>query len=721
MIPKKYNPRFTSIGLQPTSEQLEIQLSRDKTVLIEANAGAAKTTTLAFRAGEALARGMSPSEILILVFTPEARDVMRKRFIEIGIPIQVASRIPVKTFDDFAAGVLNKFDGYEPKLIPSLSKLKPYVLKAIDHVHTRYQGRFDDLELATHNIAISQFLDAQLSMKAKMSPHQDFDGMGVEDIACTVGVTLTHWLTFQEYERLRYGVCNEAEFRCMFDATYDLAYRLLDSCELRAALPAYRLLLCDELHDLNEAAFRILMALLSDGKAYFVGAGDKDQVIHTTLGADAQYLQHRFNACSLVARLPLTATYRYGPHLALAVGKLKQKQSTSPLALTTKIEQFHYQAGDHEGCAKLVVDAIVGWQGNYQGSCAVLIRDRHQSILIENALMQEGIGYESPRMEKYLQRGEILFLRGMIAIALKNLKSVKSLDVRGAIVEALVTYGEVTLDFDPASLEESVPHDFTKSVLGPLEYATSYLSECPDMLNEFFNGQILRSKSNVRFRISDVVKYVETLPSDTRADDALRGICGRIDIESLVKRIHVYPYEASVVSRSINGFIRYAAASGKSIKDFSEWIGEAESLQSGKRGYSIILECVANAKGMEFDHVVLPLLEDGEFPDPSAEYKQEENLFYVGVTRAKHALTLIMPNEAAKQSSFVGKMAIGDIEAEANKTVVNAKPIFCRTDLKVPFDSKDEAKALGAKWDGIRKVWYVNAGADIEPFKRWIK
>lgn len=30
-----------------------------------------------------------------------------------------------------------------------------------------------------------------------------------------------------------------------------------------------------------------------------------------------------------------------------------------------------------------------------------------------------------------------------------------------------------------------------------------------------------------------------------------------------------------------------------------------------------------------------------------------------------------------------------------------------RIDLTVPFAEKDEAKRLGARWDGERKLWYV--------------
>lgn len=39
--------------------------------------------------------------------------------------------------------------------------------------------------------------------------------------------------------------------------------------------------------------------------------------------------------------------------------------------------------------------------------------------------------------------------------------------------------------------------------------------------------------------------------------------------------------------------------------------------------------------------------------------------------------------------------------------------------LKVPFEQKDDAKALGARWLPTEKIWYVPHGVDIEPFKRW--
>jgi hypothetical protein len=42
-----------------------------------------------------------------------------------------------------------------------------------------------------------------------------------------------------------------------------------------------------------------------------------------------------------------------------------------------------------------------------------------------------------------------------------------------------------------------------------------------------------------------------------------------------------------------------------------------------------------------------------------------------------------------------------------------------KTYLNVPFAQKDEAKALGARWDAIKKKWFVPAGKDVALFAKW--
>ncbi len=41
--------------------------------------------------------------------------------------------------------------------------------------------------------------------------------------------------------------------------------------------------------------------------------------------------------------------------------------------------------------------------------------------------------------------------------------------------------------------------------------------------------------------------------------------------------------------------------------------------------------------------------------------------------------------------------------------------------IEVPFAEKDEAKALGARWNAEIKKWYIPQGVDELKFKKWLK
>jgi len=43
-----------------------------------------------------------------------------------------------------------------------------------------------------------------------------------------------------------------------------------------------------------------------------------------------------------------------------------------------------------------------------------------------------------------------------------------------------------------------------------------------------------------------------------------------------------------------------------------------------------------------------------------------------------------------------------------------------RINLVTPFAEKDAVKALGARWDATKKLWYITNVSDLTPFMRWI-
>ncbi|MDD2874795.1 MAG: UvrD-helicase domain-containing protein, partial [Azoarcus sp.] len=62
-------PRFHPVGFAPTTEQRTIQTHSARYIIAMANAGAAKTTTLALRIAESVKRGVSPDHIAALCFS----------------------------------------------------------------------------------------------------------------------------------------------------------------------------------------------------------------------------------------------------------------------------------------------------------------------------------------------------------------------------------------------------------------------------------------------------------------------------------------------------------------------------------------------------------------------------------------------------------------------------------------------------------------------------
>ena len=362
MTPTSAIARFIPKNIQPTPEQTAIQLSQRRISLVHANAGAAKTTTLALRIAEALARGLAPTKVLALVFTDEAKDVLRERLLQIGVLPYQLRQLRIRSFEGFAIEELAKREDTTVASYRRADELRPFVLEAIKRVSTKYSHRYPYLDIRTHQVAISLFIDCQQRLKASMLLETEELGLELEDIAINAKATLTDYLTAIEYEALRNDSYEGVVFRGPYDATYDLAKGLNQEPYWHEILPEYRLIVVDELHDLNEASFCILCALLEKGDVYFVGAGDKDQVIHSELGADEGFLLERFKQRYDHARsFPLTQTYRHGPHLAFAVEHFKNKLVSSALAERTQIAPFYYDHADLNAGADACLQAIKAW------------------------------------------------------------------------------------------------------------------------------------------------------------------------------------------------------------------------------------------------------------------------------------------------------------------------------------------------------------------------
>jgi DNA helicase-2/ATP-dependent DNA helicase PcrA len=347
-------------------------------------------------------------------------------------------------------------------------------------------------------------------------------------------------------------------------------------------------------------------------------------------------------------------------------------------------------------------------------------------VAIENALIEADIDYRTPAMAGYLQRDEILFLRGMLGIALRDFSAVKSEQVRLAVVDALVAFSE--MGFSARRI------DHFKTQIG----------KSPDLLGELFLIEDERrdgveptwrdvASQTTKRAVIDAIAWLATLDPAAPAAAVLTELCERVQLVAAARRIFVRPYDAGVVNKSVAGLLAWAAASKLGLSDFWAAMNAREAFVRRKRApRAVLLECVANAKGKEFDHVILPFLQADEFPHPQQPRRDEDNLFYVAATRARLRLTLLSPADNARDgavpSPFIARMRLSQCSTAADAAIARNQEQLAaaaaapgRHYLTASYQEKDAVKALGAQFDMARRAWYVERGIDLAPFAPWLK
>ena len=651
-------PLFQTQAFAPTPEQLAIQTASARSLLIEANAGAAKTTTLALRMAESWQRGTAPDAFLALVHTDTACDALQAALKKIGVPAPVRQRMRVATFEQFCTHLLAD-PSARAAPVPVLStpeQLRPHVWQAVQQVENNAQGgRWQSaLQLPSQGDSgfVEEFLAVAARLKGTLADERMRDGQAASpDYAEALGVDFTLLCVFLAAERLRLGaLADEALFRGPHDATYDLA-RALHQGAMPADYPRWplgvRSLCVDEMHDMNQAMFTVLAALLNSTFSLFCGVGDRDQVLFGSGGADARFMQGAITEATgrAVLRLPLTPSHRFGKRLATKVGRLAAKPYASAAAHDTAVSLQSYQDGAQ--CVALVMAELAHWRSSRQQRAhmdqfAVLLRHAHLSVGIENALIAAQVPYTLSGFDSYLLRPEVLLVRGILAVATDNFNSVADPRTRNALVHALVF-------FCGARIVVAGREDESQQAL--LAEAIRDVSDNPMLLQDFFRNQILRNVDPAtRRRLLAAVAVAQQPP----APDMLQRVLDALDMEALIQSALVSRQRRQDARGNIAGLC--AAAQGfASAQAYFLQLNKAEQSQAALRSTaSLVLASIAQAKGLEFEHVVIPYLEHDIFPAPQGQADEEQNTLYVAMTRARRQLTLLACHP--RPSSFVAQL-----------------------------------------------------------------
>lgn len=629
--------------------------------------------------GEALRRGLRPEQILVWVFTSEAATVFTQRMLALGLDPNRVRRITVRTVDDFARQQWREWEGEQLPYYPSLADLHAPIMQALEACSQRYAQQYPYLEIRSHAAAISQFYQTQLRLKQSLALQQENPDLSHAERADLYGVPLSEYLWTLAYERLRVSAFSEPLFRGRYDASYDLACSLIHQPELAASLPQYRLIVVDELHDMNATAFCILQALLQAPEAYLVAAGDSDQVIYPHMGADKRYLHEHFEQhFPTVSRFQLSRSFRYGPWLALSAGAFKQKDLDSGLAYDSQIAVHTYAEHEQPQALLKALAQFTQQRGRNLDQCAVILRGLHQSVVIENALLEAHVPYRCAGFSPYLQRDEILFVRGLLALALDKLTDLQGATIAG-MVRALNQFGEAQLNPDEvASAQADIAQD-------------------ANILRYFYTVRMLeKSAPTAAHRNRQAIDILTESGPDAPAAEVLPELYACLDIQALAKRIYLDTSQAEIISESLLGLVALAEQQGFNLLQLHQWMAQADAfIDQGvcwstpddrprrRPAHVLSLLCADQAKGTEFAHVLIPFLTKGQFPRAEQPTINEENLFYVACTRAQAQLSLFMPEQVEQQSPFVQRLQIDEQRPAAQTLLQELKQRLARMQGRV--------------------------------------
>jgi DNA helicase-2/ATP-dependent DNA helicase PcrA len=632
----------------PTQEQARVEQSTAPRILVEANAGVGKTTTLCLRALRMVGRGVDPARIVMLTYSEPGAEAIVRSFERLGAPATLRRRIRVGTFDDFCVARLARFEDRKLAVLRRPEDVRGFVLRAIaqarEDAERRHPGAFV-LE-GRGELAVEALLRDFERLKGTMSRHRGWDGRRASpSLAAELGLDYTTLAVHEAHERLRLvdvGADGEqVRFRYQGDPTHDLASLLVaddpafswETHPLR--MSPLEAIFVDEFHDMNWAMAFVLRGLMEvHPQAGFAGVGDVDQVIHAASGAESSFLRDGFEReFGAVERLALTETQRFGRAIAEPLGRFACKpyawradrqSSLEALALDDSLElALHIQA--------VLLTRGGRPAGEATGGVAVLLRHPNAALDLEYQLLDRGIACEVAGFTAYTSRPEVLFVRMVLAAA------VGCDDAFTA--ESFVAAKRATFEFIGGYLPldgAADPDPFPKLDAMPFETFRSFaMGHFLDNTPRQAGAQCVRDAMAIA-QGDEIGRFAQALAA--------------LQIRRHARHVFVQAEAVRDTEDSLAALDRIVQRN--SFHATSEFLRIIRAQEERRRlapaGDRVVLSTIARAKGLEFDHVIVPGVEAAAF---DGDDEDERHLFYVAVSRARHVVQLV--HRPGRASSFV--------------------------------------------------------------------
>jgi DNA helicase-2/ATP-dependent DNA helicase PcrA len=625
-------------GLNP--EQTEAVLHTKGSLLVLAGAGSGKTRVITHRLAHLIRQGADPRTIAAVTFTNKAAAEMRERAQVLLGGVVLGSFIG--TFHSWCLRFLRR--RYREANLPPRFAIADSSdqLSLIKEAMTELGISDQVLPPNAVRARISNAKNALVSAERFAQTETDYAGERVGQV-------------YALYEK-KLATTGALDF----DDLIARSVRLLSGNDAVLAEERRRVrhLLIDEYQDTNSSQ-DALVKRLGEGAESLCAVGDEDQAIYRWRGAEVEHIL-RFDTDFPGARIvALERNYRSTARILAAASGLvahnrrrreKRLRADRGEGLAVRLWRFEEDRAETEA----VVREIAG-SPRPPGEMAVLYRTNAQSRPFEEELVRRRIPYVVVGGMKFYERAEVKDVLAYLRLAARPeddlaFRRVVNVPARGI--------GAATLDRLAAAARETGRSwwEVSENPSGLTERAKTSLSRFREIVLDLHERAATWTPSALLDHLLSVTGYGALYTGSEDREDIAR----RENIEELLS--------------SAREFER-RNAEGATIAEYLDTVALATDGDAAGSGGAVTLSTLHAAKGLEFEAVYAVGLEEGYLPhgqsaEDEDELEEERRLLYVGMTRAKDALTLTLADrrlvygrvEARRPSRFLEEIPKAALE-----------------------------------------------------------
>jgi DNA helicase-2/ATP-dependent DNA helicase PcrA len=597
-------------------------------VLILAGAGSGKTRALTYRVANLIDHGVPAWSILALTFTNKAAREMKDRVRQL-IGEDQAEEAWISTFHSTCARILRRD-------IEKIGYTRSFVIYDDDDQQRVLKETYKQLNIDDKFIPIRETKGKISDAKNKLMTPDEWFAKSPRDRR----TSMIHDI-MTVYEK-RMKSLNALDFDDLLMKTLELLAEHPPVLEVYRR--RFRYVLVDEYQDTNKTQYELIRLLTAESRNLCV-VGDDDQSIYGWRGADIRNILDFEKDYPDAAVIKLEQNYRSTSNILDAANQvIAHNSGRKDKTLWTEEESGEkirvYCAQDEREEAAWIVQQMEDLRraGESLGEMAILYRTNAQSRVPEEMLMKTGLPYRVFGGQKFYERKEIkdilAYLR-VIAnpaddISLTRIINVPKRAIGDATVETLAAY----------AAKEGVP---VFSVLNDLPEELG--SRAKNSVTAFF--QMITMLTAMK-ECMGLEEFIDFLIEKTGLEEQYR----KEDTDEALNRIeNIQEFKGSVSEFAQMGEEPTLEAYLENVSLVTD-LDRAED----RSGY-VMLMTLHSAKGLEFDNVFIPGMEEGIFPsarsvDEDNRLEEERRLMYVGITRARKRLYLSRAEERMMYNQF---------------------------------------------------------------------